>query len=316
MVKPISLTLAICLIVTCGAAWGDAEQQKPKDPSVTFTFAPPAPLTYTEQTTSVRIMVAGGPEPIEETGVSKVKMTITKADGGYRVVAEPVSFELTRAGKPVKDPVMEAVQSVTVTYRLGSDGSLKTIEGLGSALPAAMKKAPKELQNTLSALFNEKTLIEREKGQWNSRLGDFLGRVGHKNSVWISLGMFPMPNGTQASYYIVALFMGMVKQDGRDLVKLKLMFTEDASRIPTLVNDTVRDVVPDLPKPPVIQTVKGFSITGSGERLIDPSTMLIYAEKSSRDMQWIMPAGKDSSMPVLLQETGESRFSYSPAPGS
>lgn len=307
---------AIGAILLIGLASGAAvaASETPSAPAaepatITFTFKPPVPLTYSEQSVTRTSRVSPGLDEPEELATLTSTNSIAREGDGYTIVAAPKSFQVIQGGKPVKDPLLDAYQTAKLTYHLDSAGKITSIEGYGGVLDAVKKLAPKGMEQQLSQILNEKALVDREKGQWNIRIGQFLGQTAHKNSVWIANSYFPLPD-SEPRFYVVTLFDGMVKQDGKELAKLKFLFTTDCERIQTQVNDMARDVVPNVPVPAALPQTPGFSISGKGERLVDPSTMLIYSEKYQRDVQVQMPVSKDQFVPVIIHETRELVDTY------
>jgi len=287
------------------AAAGD---NKPAE--VAFKYSPPVPITLLEQVTTRRTTLAAGMDAAEEVSVSKVKTRIEHEGDGFVINTEPASFDITRDGKTVKDPIVDVLQATKVTYHVDAEGKLKQIDGYKGVLDAASKVAPKALRDTLKMLMSEEALTVRETAQWNSRIGDLTGQKGRKNAVWLGDGVWPLPDGTMAHYYIITMFSGFVDRDGRKLAKLDLLFEIDQNKIRQRVNDLARDVVEGIPTPKALAKVPGFVITGKGERLIDPATMLTYSEKAQRDVTWMMKMGKDGDVKVLVLETKEYKVDY------
>lgn len=308
-----SLGFLIAVFLT-GLATSSAFSQNAPE-SVTFTYNPPTPLSYVEKTVSRRLIAAGGAPSITEEVTGQVRFTVKHDADGYVITSDPVSYELKRDDKVVKDPVLDVVQSTRVTYHLDKDGRLKAINGYEKVLEAARKAAPKDMKNLLYPLMNESALVERESIQWNARIGQLIGQTGHPGSIWIGESAFAMPDGALARYYVVTYLDGYTEQNGKKLARLRLLFTNERDKIRQKLSDFIRRDVPDVPQVRYLPAVKGFSIEGSGERLIDPSTMLIYSEKASRNVSWLVKAGKDASSPVLVQESREYTIEYGSAGG-
>ncbi|MCC6484265.1 MAG: hypothetical protein IT209_05400 [Armatimonadetes bacterium] len=279
-------------------------------PEVIFTYSPPTPLTYTETTLTRRTIVAGGAPDISEESTASTRLSLRKEGAGYVISSAPVSHEMKRDGKVVNDAVLDVIQDTRVTYHLDAEGRLKAIDGYAGVLEAAQKVAPKDAKNLLYPLMNEAALVERESVQWNTRIGQLLGQKGKPGSVWIGESAFAMPDGALARYYVITYLDSFVEQDGKKLARLRLLFTNDRDRIRQKLSDFIRADVPVVPEIRYLPAVKGFTIDGSGERLIDPSTMLIYSEKASRNVSWLVKTGKDTQSPVLVQEYRESSVSY------
>jgi len=307
----------VCLLVLAGLICGATVAvvaAADADAPVTFTFAPPIG-SYVEQVSATQSMIAPGNDGTPVVSTSRVRTTVSKDGNGYMLLTDPLSFEAKENGAVVTDAVTAAVQKVPVTWRVYSDGRLKALEGYDRVLKDASKVASKDQMKALEIVLSEKLLAERARANWNARIGALAGQTARKNTVWIGENVSPMLDGTLAHYYYVTLYDGMVEKDGRKLARLRLLFTTDGDSIHRQVNDLVHDVVPGVPAPPAITLTKGFTISGDGELLMDPSTMLVWSEKSSRRMTFPVSTGKDRTSLVVMEESRETSIVAPPPKG-
>ncbi|MGQ9807729.1 MAG: hypothetical protein ACUVSM_10120 [Armatimonadota bacterium] len=305
-----TLTASLLIAAALGACQPAAAEENTQP---VFRFAPANGTTWTEESTSRRTLLAAGLDPDEETLKVRIRYSVTRSDAGYTVVADPSGFEMTRAGKPVADPVQQVVNTTRVTYRLDAEGRLQSIEGYGSVLDAALRVAPKEMARSLPATLGEKVLQEKETSAWRARIGDAIGLPAETGTGWVSEGVTPLPDGRQARYYIVTVFTGWQQQGDRKLARLKFTFGTDSGKLQAQANDLARDTVRLRLRPRPVAELPGFSISGSGERLVDPETMIVHSEKSSRTIQIPLRGPKGQEMPVVLQETRETRLVAGPS---
>lgn len=281
--------------------------------STAFQFKPQTPLSWTEQSVSRRSVIAPAVDPVEDEITVETRYTVVTDGDGYKVTAAPVSFVLKRAGKVETDALTQIVQTTPVTYRLDSTGRLLKIEGYEKLLETVSRVAPKEMEKVLPSLFGEKTLVEKETAVWRGRLGDALGKPVEKNAGWITDALSPLPDGSQARYYIATVVTGEQEKDGHRLVTQKFLFTADMSRLQSQANDLVRDVVKFANRPRPLTPLPGFSVSGHGERLVDPETMVVHSEKYSRNVQIVIMGARGQQTPVLIQESRESRLTKPPS---
>lgn len=301
----IALAAAACAAGILGAAPARADEAPAP---VVFRFAPPIPLSYVEETVTRRATIISGEDAGSDEATIRVKFMVSKEGEGYKVRAEPQSSKVLRGGKPVNDPVLDVINSTPVTYHLDPAGKLKSIEGYAGVLEAAQKTASKNIRDSLPRMRNEKALTDKETAQWNARIGAFIGQTGARNTVWVSEGVNPLPDGSSAGFYTVTMFDRIVEQDGRKLARLRFFLTADRDSIQSRVNDMARDIVKDVPRPRPLENPAGFAISGQGERLVDPETMVVYSEKGTKEVHVNLRASdKDAAVPVLIQETRESK---------
>jgi hypothetical protein len=296
---------AIAAMAACPPA--PAEEAQP-----VFRFAPADGTAWTEESVSRRTLLAAGVDPKEEILKLRIRYSVNRSGDGYVMTADPSGFEMTRGGTPVADPVQQIINTTRITYRLDAQGRLQGIEGYAGILDAAVRAAPKEMARSLPATLGEKVLVEKETSSWRARIGDAIGLPAEPGTGWVSEGVTPLPDGRQARYYVVTVFTGWQQQGGRRLARLKFTFGTDAGRLQSLADDLARDTVRLRSRPRPLDTLTGFSISGSGERLVDPETMIVHSERSSRTIQIPLRGPKGQEMPVVLQENRETKLVSGP----
>ncbi len=304
-----AVVTAVALVLAAPGPAAAAEDNAP-----VFRFAPGNGLSWTEESVSRRTLLAAGVDPDEDVLKLRTRYTVTRAGDGYLMVADPSGLEMTRGGKPAADAVQQVVNTTRVTYRLDAEGRLRGIDGYGGVLDAALRVAPKEMARSLPATLGEKALVEKESSAWRARVGDAIGLPAEPGTGWVSEGVTPLPDGRQARYYVVTVFTGWQQQGDRRLARLKFTFGTETARLQAMANDLARDTVRLRLRPRPVAELPGFSISGSGERLVDPDTMVVHSEKSSRTIQIPLRGPKGEQIPVILQEDRETRLVSGPAP--
>lgn len=284
-----------------------------EEEAVKFTFNPPAPLTFTEETITKRATIAADVDPDVETSKLVTRVNLGKVQDGYTYSMQPLSFIVEKAGKVINDPILDIIQTNRYVLNIDTAGKVTKVNGQEGVKDAAMKLAPKEMAPALEKMLDPKLLAEKEIANWDGRIGDFAGTTAEKNHVWIRHATFPMPTGADGKYYVASVFTGMVEKDGRQLARIRFLFTTDQSRLRVQLNDLARDIITKIPALQPLPASPGFTISGQGERLIDPATMLIYEEKAERNVQITVAVGKDSSTSVIIEEFRETKVSGLPA---
>lgn len=300
------ITAAVACCVSSNSATADAND------GVKFVFNPPAPLTFTEETITRRATIAADVDPDVETSRLVTGVSVAKVDNGYTYSMQPLSFVVEKGGKVISDPILDIIQTNRYVLNIDSAGRVTRVSGHEGVKEAALKIAPREMAPAIEKMLDPKLLAEKEIANWDGRIGDFAGTMAKKNHVWIRQATFPMPSGADGKYYVASVFTGMVEQDGRQLARIRFLFTTDQARLRVQLNDLARDIINDIPPVQPLPASPGFTITGQGERLVDPATMLIHEEKAQRNVQITVAVGKDSSTSVIIEEFRETKVSGLP----
>ena len=93
--------------------------------------------------------------------------------------------------------------------------------------------------------------------------------------------------GGTMTFYSVTKLVEQVKFDDVDCVRLEFSFNSDAEELKNLMGDMWEDLaeMADMEATPSVSNTK---IAGKGERIIDPTTMLIYSETVERTTKMMM----------------------------
>lgn len=246
--------------------------------TVTFRFAPPAGISYVETVVLTRTLEAGAAPSRTDLQKGQARVRYDKTADGWTMTGTPISMSVETDGKPVQSTVVDALKGVVAVYRLDSQGDLLSVQGYeGLAEKVSQGLSPEEAQ-ALAKVFDPESILAREKAEWKSRIGDYSGKTFAIGSSWTTEAPLALPSGGEVRLRTHTTLERATCGD-RDCVRLRFRYESDA---------------PDAPK-----------VTGTGERVIDPSTMMIHSEVVER----ILPV-RDG---MVLRERREQTFDYLPA---
>lgn len=246
--------------------------------TVTFRFAPPDGTTYVETLVLTRTLEQDNTVQRTDLQKGQARVRLDKTADGWTVTGTPISMSMESDGQPIRSPIVDALKGVVAIYRLDSRGNLLSIQGYeGLAEKVSQGLPPEEAQALAKALAPE-SILAREKVEWNARIGDYTGKTFELGSSWVTEAPLALPSGGQVQLR-TRTELERTKCGDRDCVRLRFHY--------------------DSPPP---------SVSGTSERVIDPSTMLIYFEVLDR------------TIPVhdglVLREKREQTYDYSPAAGA
>lgn len=277
---------------------------------ITFTFHPPDSITFLQIQTIVKNTDMGQMDTIDEVVELVTRMTITRTMDGYSVTATPLSITATRNGQPVDDPILALAQNIVVDYHLDKSGKLVKIGGYERLKDIMREIIPAEICEALSAVLNEEALKQRDAAEWNRRIGNFVGMRAIPGDSWAAIDSIPIPTGEHVTFYSLTRHGGQAECDNHQCVKLVFDYNSDASALTALANDSLGGLLG--------RAADSFSsgtsearIVGSGQRLIDPSTMLIYYEVVERTLTGKMTRSDQVDADVVETERREYKYDYS-----
>lgn len=301
------LRTATCVLALfAGAAAAAAEP-------FTFRFAPPLDRPVVQTVSTTVMMKAGG---LETRRVMKERTVLRyrKSGNGYLLTGTLTDAAVTVDGKDVMDDFAQAFQGITITYELANDGKLKAVRGYGAVVDkvvAAMSKdAPPEMKRLVTNLLSEEALITRARTEWDGRISGFAGSSAKVGDVYTSTDQIVLPNGDAVTFHTTTTIAGRAPCGNVQCVRITFKYDSD----PAAMKKTLEAVTGTLPGEQLV--TDGITITGSGERLIDPATMNIYSETNERTMRMTVTVSDGTKMLTERTEKKDYAFEYSPDPQS
>lgn len=236
---------------------------------------------------------------------AKAKITIDKTPQGYSVIAKPISFTMTQDGQPVEDPITSFIQNMTLTYELDAEGQLLEMRGFEGLIEKLEESLPIELPPQMASLLNEETLVNKSKQEWNARVGSFVGVDVEIGDVWAGVEEVPLPFGGESmKFYSVTKFAEQVVFDNVDCVRLEFAFNTDAEELTDFMGD-VLGALTEIVETEEAPSVSNSEVVGKGERIIDPTTMLIYSETVERTIKTAMTVPGREAVEMIVVEKRE-----------
>lgn len=263
-----ALAILVLLLPPRAATSADAAD------TVTFRFAPPDGTTYVETLVLTRTLEAG--DTVQRTDLQKgqARVRLDKTADGWTMTGTPISMSMESDGQPIRSPIVDALKGVVAIYRLDSLGNLLSIQGYEGLAEKVSQGLPPEEAQALAKSFAPESILAREKVEWDARIGDYTGKTFELGSSWVTEAPLALPSGGEVQLR-TRTELERTKCGDRDCVRLRFRYDSDTPRI-----------------------------TGTGERIIDPSTMLIYSE-------WIERTFPVHDGMVLRERRGQT-FDYSP----
>lgn len=270
---------------------------------VDFRFNPPSGTVFVERLTHLRIRDLGGEEGdprrrMEDVTESKTQYEITETEAGYMVTATPLMVANRRDGKPFPNPLMTAMAEIPIKLYLDKTGKALRATGFESVQEKIADHFPESTAQSVLRLVNPTSLSRKAVAEWNGRIGDFAGIKKEVGDAWAWTEGVPLPTGATAPMDAAVKIEERLQRGPRVLVRLRFSYDSDAEALSEFVGATVEELGLK-PKQPGTQELV---VKGAGERLIDPSTLLIYSETSERRMEMDMRVGREQVKGVVYEK--------------
>jgi hypothetical protein len=276
--------------------------------TVTFKFNPPDGITYRETYSAERIKEYGTLKKQVDLTEGTVKVVITKTPQGYSLKAAPLLITMTRDGQPVPDSITKPMFDMKYNLRLDPDGRFIHVEGfeefvenMKAGLPA---NTPAELLKSISV----EALVNKEQAEYNGRVGDFIGREFKIGEHWQGESQFTLPDGNVIDYTTVFVLREMVPCGQTNCVKIEYQYDANPAGLKKFMEGLV-DGLDEMTEGKLEEMDLGdIKLSGSGTRLIDPATMLIYSEEMNRVTE--MPMTLPNGATIAMKMTEAKKYGY------
>jgi hypothetical protein len=289
-------TAAVLLAATLGFAQSEKIQ---------FDFNPPDGAVFEQTSTRTRTLeLPSGPR--KDVSETKSRETVSKTRDGFAIKSKFIHSTISRNGQPIANPISAAMEGLEVTFTVGKDGQLREIKGFSGIIDAVKSKFPGPVAQMMIPLFNEDSLVQRERAEWNGRYGGFVGKTVEIGDVWVGEDDYPLPSGGNAKFYSATTFDSIVDCGGKKCVLVKFIYDSSSQDLAKLVGEVANGLVQSAGADSgVVQLTSGVEISGSGERIVDPFTMIIQSEKIERTIKLEMDIAGQGPQPATMHETRE-----------
>jgi len=301
----VALALFLSAFVRIPANAGEGE-------AVTFHFRPPDGTTFVEtlKTTRKRSITGQG-ELADVTETDTATSIEMQRGGGYVVTTKVTRMQATRDGTPLHDPLSALLQGAAITYKIDDSAHIDDIDGFGAISEKLESVVPPKVAAALAPLLSEEALVAQASEEWNGRIGEFAGQTVMIGGRLTGKRPFTLPNGEEMQYEMSVSFPRREPCGDRSCVRIETFYDSDAAKFAEFSNEVVAKAAEESKETELADVKpKTARLTGRGSRLIDPETMLIYAETQERTIALSVEIAGQGTVPMTMTETREYSFHY------
>ncbi len=270
---------------------------------IVFKFKQPDKLAYTQTLKTIKNKTAETGESQVDSTISEVLISVNKTDSGYSITATPSSMKMYRNGQLIESPIVSILNNLIVTYQVDNHGQLLDIIGYDQFLSEIEKTMPSQVLEVLKSVVNKDVIVAKETEEWNGRIGGFAGATVKLGDTWKDTTLYQLPSGEAINYYTVTSFDEWVEVSGKKCLKVSFSYSSDPSALAGVIDEVMSETTKSVGD--TVHDIKSSvsELFGSGYRLIDPNTMLIYEEISNRTLKlFVTSPGQQQMMTSSYEE--------------
>ncbi|MFH1052422.1 MAG: hypothetical protein V1779_16005 [bacterium] len=276
---------------------------------ITFVFNPPD-TSYREILKTTKISFVNDEKQKEDEINVKTKIEISKKGHGYELKQSPLFISSKRDGHDFHNPIFMFLTNIPTRGEIDSSGNLTHVIGYEHIIPRAQTELPKEVVEAMMLVANEEAMINKAKAEWNARISEFSGNTFKIGDMLSAQGKFPLPNGEVLTYFSIIQVAEIVDTLGKKCIKIIFKNSSNSEDLASFLGYSVEDVKELFDFNANSGLTTYIKLSGEGERVIDPSTMLIYYERTSRRVEMKDEEMGNESKIIKTLETKEYTYEY------
>ena len=304
---PPHFLILVAALALAGVA--QAQNQTTVDPrEFTFRFQPPDGVRFKVQYTHQRVRTLEGQPPTRTESDSLTEGSFRRTGKQFEYRPRIVTMNMRRNGVPVNDPTLPLLTGLQVTYLISPEGEATAIQGFEDLDALLKSRLPPQVAAALAPLINERTLVQKEKAEWNARYAEFAGGKFRLGEVIDTEAPQALPTGETLRYTVRTSFPRWESCPAGRCVRIEQVYESDAAALTQMAARVTGQLLTGTPQPAPVPTTA--RISGSLSRLIDPKTMLIYSEQVRRNLTMRVQLPDRGLVPMVDEEVRTYTYSY------
>jgi hypothetical protein len=273
--------------------------------AIEFRFAPDEGVEEHRIKVSRVTQLEGEDDQVDELE-KVVRVERRKTAGGVTLTERLVSAQASHDGESTDNPILAALREVDIVKEVSEGGAIRNVRGYERVLEVIEAKFPEEVAAELSAAIDADAMADQEKSEWEATVGRFAGRQAQIGDIWNSSETFSLDGQGDGSVLATIRFARFVPCGGRHCVQLDMTFGSGGEAAGREVSNVFEDSAHSKGQW-VGQTGSAVtSVSGKGERVVDPSTMDLVSEKIERTIRIEVDVPGEGKLPMVIRERSET----------
>lgn len=275
-----------------------AAQSSPE--RVAFAFAPPAGAAFVQREIFVETARLGGIQQ-RISMASEVRLEVSQEAGRSLLRFRIERAAVARDGKPSDAAMVAAMTGAETVNVVRPDGALAKIDGLRRLTERLLPTVQGEERSALEKRLRENRIEDRARANWFETTEILSGQTLELGRDYFFDSAWPTDEGWIPYQTLLRLGPWESTPHGRRL-RLQLAYVADAltevpgaERLFPKVNTAFTRGRP----------AKGFTITGSASRLVDPATLLVWKDQGVRRVRNRLEVSEELAVTISSEEKSD-----------
>lgn len=258
-----------------------------------FKFNPPSGLRFirtTKITDTVEAEIMN--QQLREEEV-QILTEIYKGSSGFQINYTILKYQINDVEDPTGAGALSVLEGTKFTTFLDEQGFITGFDGL-EEFDVKLKTIPAGQYRKYKDQFSKETMEKQLRDNWKASVEDFIGKSFQLGDVWHSTAKIPLPNGETGTVAAEISFKKETVFASIPCIIIRVDYDLNSSDLKSFIAEMIKKGAPQL------QTEPKVNISGIGESIVDPQTLMGYTSR----MEMVMQAH------VELPNLGEKEFTY------
>ncbi|MGE5606449.1 MAG: hypothetical protein ACM3YE_12265, partial [Bacteroidota bacterium] len=258
-----------------------------------FKFNPPSGLRFVRTTKIIDLVEAEMiNQQLREEEV-QLLTEIYKGSSGFQINYTILKYLVNDVEDPTGGEALSVLEGVKFTAYLDEQGFITGFDGL-EEFDRKLRTIPAGHYRKYKDQFAKEAVERTLKDSWKASIEDFIGKGFQLGDVWQTSAKVPLPNGETSTVAAEICFEKETVFRSIPCILIQVDYDLNSSNLRNFITEMIRRGVPQL------QTEPKVNISGVGESIVDPQTLIGYSSRMELVMQAL----------VELPNLGEKEFTY------
>ncbi len=259
-------------------------QMSPPDqsaPKFKFQFNPANGINYIETTKIVDLVEAEMMNQQLHEEEIKIKTEIYKNPSGYQINYSILKYQVKDVEDQAGGEALSVLEGVKFSTFLDVNGFITGFKGLED-FDKKLKTIPARHYRKYKDYFAKEAMEKRLKDTWKASVEDFIGKSFQLGDAWETSAKVPLPNGEISDVAAKVEFKEITVVGSLPCVLIKVDYDLNSPSLKKFISDMIMKGLPKL------QTDPELTISGEGESIVDPETLLGYSSRNEMKMKAVI----------------------------
>ncbi len=258
-----------------------------------FRFNPPSGLSFIRTTKIIDWIEAEMMN--QELHEEEIQMLteIHNGSSGFQINYTILKYQVNDVEDPTGGEALSVLEGVEFTAYLDEQGFITGFDGL-EEFEQKLKTIPAGQYRKYRDQFSKESMEKQFRDGWKASVEDFIGKSFQLGDVWQTSAKVPLPNGETGTVAAEIFFKENMMVASAPCILIQMDYDLNSSNLRSFISEMIKRGVPQL------QTEPKVNISGAGESVVDPQTLLGYSSR----MEMVMRAL------VELPDLGAKEFTY------